>query len=83
MAFVGIIGFVGLVGPHVARMLVGDEHRFLLPASMSVGVVVMLFASVASKVIVPGTLLPIGIVTALVGLPVFFMLILRQGGTER
>ncbi len=83
VAFVGIIGFVGLVGPHVARMLVGDDHRFLLPASMSVGAVVMLLASVASKVIVPGTLLPIGIVTALVGLPVFFMLILRQGGAER
>ncbi|MBX8825809.1 iron ABC transporter permease, partial [Ochrobactrum sp. SFR4] len=83
VAFVGIIGFVGLVGPHVARMLVGDDHRFLLPASMSVGAVVMLLASVASKVIVPGTLLPIGIVTALVGLPVFFLLILRQGGAER
>lgn len=83
VAFVGIIGFVGLVGPHVARMLVGDDHRFLLPASMSIGAVVMLLASLASKIIAPGTLLPIGIVTALVGLPVFFMLILRQSGVTR
>lgn len=83
VAFVGIIGFVGLVGPHVARMLVGEDHRYLLPASMSVGAVVMLLASVASKMIVPGTLLPIGIVTALVGLPVFFVLILRQSGAAR
>lgn len=83
VAFVGIIGFVGLVGPHVARMLVGEDHRFLLPASMSVGAVMMLLASVASKMIVPGTLLPIGIVTALVGLPVFFTLILRQSGGTR
>lgn len=83
VAFVGIIGFVGLVGPHVARMLVGDDHRFLLPASMNIGAVVMLLASLASKIIAPGTLLPIGIVTALVGLPVFFMLILRQSGVTR
>lgn len=83
VAFVGIVGFVGLVGPHIARMLVGDDHRYLLPASMSVGAVVMLLASVASKMLVPGTLLPIGIVTALVGLPVFFMLILRQSGAGR
>lgn len=83
VAFVGIIGFVGLVGPHVARMLVGEDHRYLLPASMSVGAVVMLLASIASKMIVPGILLPIGVVTALVGLPVFFVLILRQSGARR
>lgn len=83
VAFVGIIGFVGLVGPHVARMLVGEDHRFLLPASISVGAVVMLLASVASKIIMPGVVIPIGIVTALVGLPVFFALVLRRQGTGR
>jgi iron complex transport system permease protein len=83
VAFVGIIGFVGLVGPHIARMLVGEDHRFLLPASMAVGALVMLLASLASKMIVSGVLIPIGIVTALVGLPVFFVLVLRQYGAGR
>lgn len=78
VAFVGIIGFVGLVGPHIARMLVGENHRFFLPASLLTGALVMSLASIASKVIVPGVLLPIGIVTALVGLPVFFVLIARR-----
>lgn len=83
VAFVGIIGFVGLVGPHIARLMVGEQHRFLLPASMAVGALVMLAASVISKTIVTGLLIPIGIVTALVGLPVFFVLILRRSGGDR
>lgn len=78
VAFVGTIGFVGLVGPHIARMLIGEDHRFFLPASVLTGAVVMSFASIASKSLVPGVLLPVGIVTSLVGLPVFFALILRR-----
>ncbi len=78
VAFVGTIGFVGLVGPHIARMLIGEDHRFFLPASALTGAAVMSFASVASKLVVPGIVLPVGIVTALVGLPVFFLLILRR-----
>jgi iron complex transport system permease protein len=80
VAFVGTIGFVGLVGPHIARLLVGEDHRFFLPASALVGALVMSLASVASKLIVPGVLLPVGIVTAFVGLPVFFSLIYKQQG---
>nr|WP_246499890.1 iron ABC transporter permease [Azospirillum soli] len=83
VAFVGVIGFVGLVGPHIARMLVGEDHRFLLPASMAVGALVMLTASIAAKMIIPGVLVPIGVVTALVGLPVFFALVLRRQGGRR
>ncbi|MBL3610139.1 FecCD family ABC transporter permease [Rhodovulum sulfidophilum] len=78
VAFSGTIGFVGLVGPHVARLLVGDHHRFLLPAAILCGATVMSFASIAAKLILPGVLLPIGIVTTLVGLPVFLLLLLRQ-----
>lgn len=80
VAFVGTVGFVGLVGPHVARMLVGDGHRHLLPASVLIGAALMALASVASKTLVPGVQLPIGIVTALVGLPVFMALMLRRRG---
>jgi len=82
VAFVGTVGFIGLVGPHVARMLVGDRHRYLLPASVLVGALLMALASVASKVLVTGVIIPIGIVTALVGLPVFIGLMLRRGRTR-
>ncbi|MFT4191254.1 MAG: iron ABC transporter permease [Comamonas sp.] len=80
VAFVGTIGFVGLVGPHIARLLVGEDHRFFLPAAALTGALVMSLASIASKMIVPGVLLPVGIVTAFVGLPVFFSLIYKQQG---
>ncbi len=78
VAFVGTIGFVGLVGPHMARLLVGEDHRFLLPASIFSGALVMALASVVSKNLVSGMLLPVGIVTSLVGLPFFFILIHRR-----
>lgn len=80
VAFVGAIGFIGLVGPHIARMLVGEDHRVFLPASLLSGAIIMSLASAASKTLVPGALMPIGIVTAVVGVPVFLLLIFRTGG---
>lgn len=77
VAFVGVIGFVGLIGPHIARLLVGDEQRFLLPASALSGALLLSCASVASKTLVPGQSIPIGIVTAMVGVPLFLILIVR------
>ena len=79
VAFVGTIGFVGLVGPHIARLLVGEDHRVFLPASLLSGAVILSLASLVSKILVPGVLLPIGVVTSLVGIPVFAVLILRRG----
>jgi iron complex transport system permease protein len=79
VAFVGTIGFVGLVAPHIARMLVGEDQRHLLPASAAFGALLLSVASVASKIIVPGTVFPIGIVTALVGVPFFAWLVLAAG----
>ena len=81
VAFVGTIGFVGLVAPHIARMLVGEDQRHLLPASAVFGALLLSAASVASKLIMPGTVFPIGIVTALIGVPFFFWLVLagRRG----
>lgn len=77
VSFVGTIGFVGLVGPHIARLLVGEDQRFLLPASALCGALMLSAASVLSKSLVAGQTLPIGIVTSLVGVPLFFTLILR------
>ncbi|MCO5080592.1 MAG: iron ABC transporter permease [Rhizobiaceae bacterium] len=78
VAFVGTIGFIGLVGPHIARLLVGEDHRFLLPASMIAGALVLSLSSVASKLLVPGAVMPVGIVTALVGVPFFVVLIFMR-----
>lgn len=78
VAFVGTIGFVGLVAPHIARLLVGEDHRFFLPASLLTGAAVLSLASLASKLLITGVLLPIGILTSLVGIPVFLALILRR-----
>lgn len=75
VSFVGTIGFVGLVGPHVARMLVGEDQRFFLPASLLCGALLLSAASVLGKTLVPGAILPIGVITALVGVPFFFVLI--------
>jgi iron complex transport system permease protein len=78
VAFAGVIGFIGLVAPHIARMLVGEDHRFFLPASLMLGALVVTAASIAAKLVVPGLMLPIGIVTALVGLPGFVWLVARR-----
>lgn len=78
VAFVGTIGFVGLVAPHIARLLVGEEQRLLLPVAAVTGAAVLSAASVLSKLLVPGAVFPIGIVTALVGVPFFLYLVLTR-----
>ena len=84
VAFVGIIGFVGLVGPHMARGLVGEDQRFLVPASILAGATLLTAAHTASQVIVPGVAVPVGILTALVGVPVFLTIIFgRQRSAVR
>ena len=82
VAFVGTIGFVGLVAPHIARMLVGEDQRHMLPASAAFGALLLSAASVASKSILPGTIFPIGIVTALIGVPFFFWLVMARGAAR-
>ena len=79
VSFVGTIGFLGLVAPHLARGLVGEDHRYLLPASILCGAFLLSAASLLSKVLVPGTLLPIGLITSLIGLPFFVVLIFTAG----
>lgn len=78
VAFVGTIGFIGLVGPHIGKLLVGEDHRFSLPASILSGALIMSLASIASKSIVLGAIIPVGIVTSLIGVPVFIILIFNK-----
>ena len=78
VSFVGTVGFVGLVGPHISRLALGEDHRFFLPGAALAGALMLSLASLASKVIVPGLILPVGIVTALAGIPLFVTLIVLQ-----
>lgn len=78
VAAAGIIGFVGLVVPHTLRLLIGPEHRRLLPACALLGAALLVLADVAARLVVAPAELPIGIVTALVGAPVFLWLLLGR-----
>ncbi|HEK0807750.1 TPA: iron ABC transporter permease [Proteus mirabilis] len=80
VAFVGPIGFIGLVAPHIARMTFGEDHRFYLPASALIGALVLSIASLVSKNLLSGVIIPVGIVTSLVGIPFFVSIILRHRG---
>ncbi|MGB6242638.1 MAG: iron chelate uptake ABC transporter family permease subunit [Castellaniella sp.] len=82
VAVSGGIGFVGLVVPHVVRMALGAHHRFLLPACVLGGALVLVLADWLSRVLLSPAELPIGLVTSLVGGPFFFWLLLR-GGQDR
>ncbi len=76
ISFTGIIGFLGLVSPHIARMLVGSDHRFLLPSSIVLGASLLLCADTLTRLILEHTEVPVGIVTSLIGVPFFFYLLL-------
>ena len=77
VSFTGIIGFVGLVAPHIARIFIGSDNKYLVPASALMGAGLMLFSDTIAHYLVPFDL-PIGIVTAIIGGPVFLFLVLRQ-----
>lgn len=81
VAFVGPIGFIGLVAPHIARLLFGEDHRFYLPASALLGALVLSLASIMSKNLIDGVIIPVGIVTSLVGVPFFITIIVRHRGS--
>ncbi|PRH84756.1 ABC transporter permease [Labrys okinawensis] len=77
VSMVGSIGFVGLVVPHAARSLIGPLHIRLLPACALIGAIFMVLADVASRALIPQQVLPIGVVTALVGVPCFSVILYR------
>ncbi|WP_425348594.1 FecCD family ABC transporter permease [Pararhizobium arenae] len=77
VAVSGGIGFVGIVVPHVLRLVIGPDHRFLLPASALLGGILLIFADMIARTIVPPAELPIGIITAFAGAPFFLWILLR------
>jgi iron complex transport system permease protein len=82
VASAGIIGFVGLIAPHVARRLVGPRHLWLLPMSACVGAAIMMVADVAARTVVAPAELPVGILTAILGCPFFLFLLKSSKETQ-
>ncbi|PTQ75994.1 FecCD family ABC transporter permease [Celeribacter persicus] len=78
VSLVGSIGFVGLVIPHAMRFVVGARHGRLVPASALAGAVFLIVADVTSRILIPGQVVPIGVVTALVGAPGFAAILIRN-----
>lgn len=79
----GAIGFVGLVLPHAARVLVGVRHRLLLPTSALMGAILLVWIDAGARTLIAPQELPIGVATALIGVPAFVILLLRQGRSAR
>ena len=78
VCFCGIIGFVGLMSPHFVRLLVGPKHRRLLPLSMLMGSAILLFSDIVCRFAIAPSELPIGIITSVLGAPVFLTLLRRK-----
>lgn len=78
VALAGVIGFVGLVVPHIMRMLIGPDHRYLLPASGLAGAILLVLADTLSRTLLAPTELPVGVVTAAIGVPFFISLLRRR-----
>lgn len=78
VAFTGIIGFVGLVAPHTSRIVIGSDHRFLIPCSSLMGAILLLLADTVSRTIISPTEIPVGIVTSLIGAPFFIYLLVKE-----
>ncbi|HWQ64856.1 MAG TPA: iron ABC transporter permease [Methanospirillum sp.] len=77
-AFCGIIGFVGLVSPHITRMIIGGDNRYVIPGSALVGGILLLGADTVARTILAPMILPVGIMTAFVGVPFFMYLFMRK-----
>ncbi|NNG66463.1 iron ABC transporter permease [Caldanaerobacter subterraneus] len=78
VAFTGVIGFIGLVAPHVARRMVGNDNRFLIPCAALMGALMLLLSDTLARTIIAPVELPVGIITGLVGGPYFLYMLLRK-----
>ncbi len=78
VSFTGVIGFVGLISPHLTRMLVGDDYRYTIPASSLIGALLLLTSDTLARNLFAPTELPVGIITSFVGVPFFIYLIAKR-----
>lgn len=77
VSFIGLVNFIGLIAPHIARRFVGNDYRFLLPASIVLGAVIMLASDLIARMIISPIILPIGAITSFLGAPLFLFLLYK------
>jgi iron complex transport system permease protein len=77
VAFIGVIGFVGLVAPHIGRIILGNDHRYLIPAAGGIGGALLLIANAVSMNLLGTVVIPTGIIMSMIGVPLFMYLILK------
>ena len=77
VSFLGIIGFIGLIGPQIMRRIIGGDHRFLIPASALMGSLLLLVSDTFARSIVSPIILPVGAITSFMGAPMFLYLLMR------
>lgn len=82
VSFLGIIGFVGLTAPQFMKRIVGDDYRYLLPSSFLAGALLLLISDILGRLPIFGTSVPVGVVTSLIGGPVFLAILLRRKKNE-
>lgn len=78
VSFFGIIAFIGLLGPHIARMIIGSDHRHLIPLSIIMGGIILIIADGVGQVILYPSVIPVGIITSMLGGPLFIYLLIRR-----
>ena len=77
----GILGFVGLIAPHMGRRLVGSDNRYLLPLSAVLGALILIFADILGQFLLDPVALPAGVITSFLGTPVFLLLLFGRGSS--
>ena len=82
VSFTGMIGFVGLVAPHIVRLFIGADNRFLMPASAAFGGLILVVADLVGRIVIAPAVLQVGVVTAFLGGPLFLWLIIRKKGSS-
>ena len=78
VSFCGMIGFVGLVTPHIIRLIFGSKHKYVIPGSAILGAIILVLSDLISRIIIAPAVLPIGVITSLIGAPFFVWLIISQ-----
>ncbi len=78
VSFLGIIGFIGLLAPHITRRIIGNDNRFLLPVSGLMGALILLVSSTLSRILIHPAILPVGIITSFLGAPLFLYILARR-----
>ena len=78
VSFFGIIAFIGLLGPHIARMIIGSDHRYLIPLSVITGAIILIVADGVGQVVLYPSVVPVGIITSMLGGPLFIYLLVRR-----